>query len=100
MTLKDLTNKIRNRFTKTGKDQFKEGIDYALLLKYLKKIFENVDEVNRLLSLKEYLHKWNNKAKKLKNRENKLKKGINEIEKRQLINDVNTIADDIEKFSR
>ena len=38
------------------------------------------------------MNKWNNKAKKLKNRDNKLKKGMNEIEKRQLINDTNTIA--------
>ena len=37
--------------------------------------------------------KWNNKVKKLKRRENKLKDGMEEIEKRQLINDVNTIAD-------
>ena len=32
-------------------------------------------------------------SKRIKKRENKLKKGLNEIEKRQLINDVNTIAD-------
>ena len=47
MTLRDLINKLKNRFTKTGNDQFKEGIDYALLLKYLKKLFENVDDINR-----------------------------------------------------
>ena len=33
-----------------------------------------------------YLKKWKDKAKKLKKRENKLKKGLDEIEKRQLIN--------------
>ena len=66
MTLRDLINKLKNRFTKTGKDQFKEGIDYTLILKYLKKLFENVDDINRLLLLKEYFNKWNNKAKKLK----------------------------------
>ena len=32
--------------------------------------------------MKYYLNKWNNKAKKLKNRDNKLKKGIDEIEKK------------------
>jgi hypothetical protein len=66
MTLRDLADKLRYRFTKTGNDQFKEGIDYALLLKYLKKLFGDVDEINRLLLLKEYLNRWNNKAKKIK----------------------------------
>ena len=80
-TLKDLMNKLKNRFTKTGKDQFKEGIDYALLLKYLKKLFEDVDEINRLLLLKYYLNKWNDKAKKLNRREDKLKKAMDELDK-------------------
>jgi len=93
MTLQDMVDKLRDKFTKTGIDQFKEGSDYILMIKYLRKLFEDVDEINKLLTLKYYLNKWNDKAKKLKKRENKLKKGINEIEKRQLINDVNTIAD-------
>ena len=63
------------------------------MLKYLQKLFENVDEINNLLTLKNYLSKWNNKAKKLKKRDNKLKKGMNEIEKRQFINDTNTMGD-------
>ena len=93
MTLRDLADKLRNRFTKTGIDQLKEGSDYIILIKYLRKLFEDTDEINRLLLLKYYLKKWNNKSKKLKKRENKLKEGLDEIEKRQLINDINTIAD-------
>ena len=92
-TLDDLTNKLRDKIRKDGNKQFKDGFDYIIKVKYLKKLFENVDEINDLLILKHYLNKWNNKAKKLKKRDNKLKKGMNEIEKRQLINDTNTIAD-------
>ena len=92
-TIKDLADKLRNKLTKDGKDQFKDGIEYIVKLKYLRKLFEDIDDINKLLTLKYYLNKWNNKATKLKNRDNKLKKGINEIEKRQLINDTNTIAD-------
>ena len=76
-----LSDKLRNKLTKEGNDQFKDGIYYITLLKTCRKLFENVDEINNLLILKEYLNKWNNKAKKLKNRENKLKKGMDEIEK-------------------
>jgi hypothetical protein len=93
ITLRDLGDKVRYRFTKTGLDQFKEGVDYSILLKYLKKLFGDIDDVNRLLLLREYLNRWRNKAKKLKTREDKLKKAMDEIEKRQLINDVNTMAD-------
>ena len=92
-TLNDLSDKLRNRLTKSGIDQLKEGINYAILLKTCRKLFENVDEINDLLTLKNYLKKWHDKTKKLKNRENKLKKGMDEIEKRQIINDVNTVAD-------
>ena len=92
-TLKDISDKLKNNFIKTGIDQLKEGINYIKIIKHLRKLFEDIDDINRLLTLKYYLNKWNNKAKKLKDRENKLKKGINEIEKRQLINDVDTIAD-------
>ena len=93
MTLRDLADKLRNRFTKTGNDQFKEGVKHIIMLKYLKKLFEDVDDVNRLILLKQYLNKWRNNARKLKLREDKLRDAMDEIEKRQLINDVNTIAD-------
>ena len=66
MALKDLSDKLRNKLTKEGNDQFKDGIYYITLLKTCRKLFENVDEINNLLILKEYLNKWNNKAKKLK----------------------------------
>ena len=82
-----------NKLAKDGTQQFKNGIKYINLLKISRKLFEDVDEINKLLTLKYYMNKWNNKAKNLKNRDNKLKKGMNEIEKRQLINDTNTIAD-------
>ena len=39
------------------------------------------------------MNKWNEKAIKLKKRDNKLDDAMKEMEKRQLINDVNTLAD-------
>jgi hypothetical protein len=92
-TLNDLSDKLRNRFNKSGITQLKKGINYITTLKILRKLFENIDEINKLLTLKYYFAKWNVKTKKLKKRENKLKEGFDEIEKRQLINDVNIIAD-------
>jgi hypothetical protein len=50
--LRDLTDKLRFRFTKTGYDQFKEGVDYITLLKFLKTLFENWDDRNKLALLR------------------------------------------------
>ena len=92
MTLKQLAKNLKNKIRKDGLDQLKDGIDFLNLLKFLKTLFENWDERNRLVLLRHYLRKWNDKARKLKNRDKKTKKAMDEIEKRQLINDVDTIA--------
>ena len=92
MRLNDLTDKLRDKFAKTGIDQFKEGVKYIINLKYLKKLFEDFDDINGQILLKEYLNKWNKIAKKLKKRDDKLRDAMDEMEKRQLINDVNTVA--------
>ena len=91
ITLKNLADKLRNRFTKTGNDQFKEGIKHIILLKYLSKLFEDVDEINRLLLLKSYLNRWNNKAKKLKLREDAMKDAFDIINLKHLIDAANTV---------
>jgi hypothetical protein len=91
MTLRDLADKLRNRFTKTGNDQFKEGVKHIIMLKYLKKLFEDVDEVNRLILLKQYLNKWNNKAKKLKQREDALLEALDALNLKNLKDATNTV---------
>ena len=91
--LDDLTSQLRNKLTKEGNKQFKDGVEFIKILKVLKQLFEDVDDSNARRITQHYLNKWNDKAKKLKNRDNKLKKALDEIEKRQLINDTNTIAD-------
>jgi hypothetical protein len=48
-------------------------------IKFLKRLFENWDDRNRLLILRKYLKKWNDKARKLKEREDRLKDALDEI---------------------
>ena len=91
MTLNDLADKLRNRFTKTGKDQFKEGVKHIIILKYLKKLFEDIDDVNRYILLKYYLNKWNDKTKKLKQREDALNDALDTLTLKNLIDSTNTI---------
>jgi hypothetical protein len=91
MTLNDLTDKLRNRFTKTGNDQFKEGVKHIRLLQYLKKLFEDIDDANRYILLKNYLNKWSDKAKKLKQREDALNDALEALNLKNLINYTNTV---------
>ena len=91
MTLRDLGDKVRYIFTKTGLDQFKEGIDYSILLKYLKKLLGDIDDINRLLLLKQYLNKWNKIAKKLKQREDLFKDAFDTLNLKNLIEATNTV---------
>jgi hypothetical protein len=93
MTLKDLAEKLRNKMTKNGKDQFKEGVKHIINLKYLKKLFEDFDDINRLILLKEYLNKWNKKAKKLKDREDALLDALDAINLKNLCEATKTIKD-------
>ena len=93
MTLRDLADKLRYRFTKTGKDQFKEGVNYITILRFLKTLFENWDDRNRLIILRRYLRKWNDKAKKLKLREESLLDAFDTINLKNLTDATNTVKD-------
>ena len=39
--------RIWNRFTKVGLAQFEKGIKHFNILKYLRKIWEDIDDVNK-----------------------------------------------------
>ena len=66
---RDMVDRLRFRFLKTGKDQFTDGIKFISFLRFLKQLVENWDERNRLLTLRHYLKKWADKARKLKEKE-------------------------------
>ena len=44
--LNDLTNQLRNKLTKEGNKQFKDGVEYIKLLNILKQLFQDVDDSN------------------------------------------------------
>ena len=43
---RDMIDRLRFRFTKTGKDQFTDGIKFISFLRFLKQLVENWDERN------------------------------------------------------
>ena len=89
--LKSLTKKLRNKFEKTGKDQFDNGVKHFKLLLFLRKLFDNWDKRNRILLLRNYLNKWDEKAQKLKLRDEILNDALEKINRKNIINNINTI---------
>ena len=86
-----MVDRLRFRFLKTGKDQFTDGVKFISFLRFLKQLVENWDERNRLLTLRHYLKKWDDKAKKLKERDDALDRAMDEINKRILTNTIDTM---------
>jgi len=93
ITLRDLMKDVNDRIKKNGLDQLKKGDYWLKILEILRKIFGEQDDRNNDRLKRKYLRRWLDNAKKLKDRDNKLNDALNEIEKRQLINDVNTFTD-------
>ena len=93
LIIEDLFKELKNNINKAGIYKLKEGFDYIKKISYLKILFEMIDANNQILELKYYLSKWNDKSNKIKIRENKLVKCLNQIEKRKFINELNIYAD-------
>ena len=86
-------NNLNDKIKKDGLEKIKQGNDLLIIIEKLRKIFEEQDNRNNDKIKRIYLRKWLDKVKRLRDRENKLKDAFDEIEKRQLIKDVNTITE-------
>ena len=78
-------NEINNKIKKDGLNQLKHGDNWIKILETLRDIFEEQDGRNKNKILKRYLNKWTDKVKRLKNRDDKLQKALDEMDKRQII---------------
>jgi plasmid stabilization system protein ParE len=93
LKLRDFGDKLRNRFTIAGVEQFKKGVEFKKILTLMRTLFENWDERNQFLTLKFYTRKWNDKVNKLKERDDKFDNALKVLDKKSLVDNVNTIAD-------
>ena len=85
--MKPFTSLSRKLFLSKVKDNKKKTLINKVLIHLLPK---TDDKYNTLL-LKHALHKWKDKAKKIKDREDKMEKALDVLNQKQLINDINTI---------
>ena len=71
--------------------QVKDNKKKTLISKTLIKLLPKTNEKNNNLLLKDVLNKWKEKANKLKNREDKMKKALDLLNKKQKLNDIDTL---------
>ena len=73
---RNLAEKVRHRLTKTGIDQFKEGIEFKKILELMRSLFINWDERNKFLAKRFIIRKWYMQVKRLKERDDKFDKAM------------------------
>ena len=88
-----MAEKLRNRFTIVGLDQYKEGIEFKKILILMRSLFTNWEERNKFLAKRFFIRKWFMQVKKSKQRDAAFEKALKEVDKKLLSNSVNTLAD-------
>ena len=72
-------------------DKLKDTKKKTIIHKTLIKLLPKTNDIYNTLLLKNAMENWRNKAIKLKDRDNKIEKAFNLINKKQKLNDLNTI---------
>jgi hypothetical protein len=70
LKLRDMSEKLRNRFTIVGMDQLKEGVEFKKILVLMKSLFTNWEERNKFLVKRFIIRKWYMQVKNGKKRDN------------------------------
>ena len=88
LKLRDMSAKLRYRFTIVGIDQFKGGIEFKFILIIMRTLYENWDERNNFLTKRFFIRKWYMQVKKLRERDNDFD-NENEIKSNKLEENLN-----------
>ena len=96
LKLRDMAEKMRNRLTVVGFEQFKEGIEFKKILVLMRSLFENWEERNKFLAKRFFVRKWFMQVKKLKQRDDALDNSMKVIDKKLLENTVINMSDAFE----
>ena len=93
LKLRDMAEKVRSRFAKTGVDQFKEGLEFKKILELMKSLFTNWEERNKFLAKRFFIRKWYMQVKRTHDRDYLLEKAMKQIDRKLLTNSTITMAD-------
>jgi murein DD-endopeptidase MepM/ murein hydrolase activator NlpD len=88
-----MAEKLRNRLTKVGLEQYKEGVEFKKILILMRTLFDNWEERNKFLAKRFFIRKWFMQVKRLNQRGNVFENALKVIDKKLLANAVTTIAD-------
>ena len=93
LKLRDMAEKLRNRFTIVGVEQLKEGVEFKKILVMMRQLFENWEERNKFLAKRFFVRKWFMQVKKLKQRDDTFDKAMGILDKKSLTDNVNALTE-------
>mgnify|MGYP002623859812 CR=1 FL=1 len=93
MTLKSIISIIDKAFKKSTLGQLKEGVNYLRIINSLKRLFIDLDNRNAIVSLHQIIKRWKDNANRLKDRDNKISKAFNILNRVALKNDTSSLGD-------
>ena len=88
LKLRDMSEKLKNRFTIVGIEQLKDGVQYEKILVIMRILFENLEERNKFLAKRYFIRKWYMQVKRLRQRDYIFDKQLKIIDNKFLENSI------------
>ena len=93
IALQSMAKAIDDAFKKPALDQLKDGSDYIGLINFLQRLFGDWENRNTIALLHHTIKRWRDKVSKIRERDDKINKALNVLDKNVLTNTVAHLAD-------
>ena len=93
IALQSMAKAIDDAFKKPALDQLKDGADYIGLINFLQRLFGDWENRNTIALLHHTIKRWRDKVSKIRERDDKINKALNVLDKNVLLNTVAYLAD-------
>ena len=93
IALQSMAKAIDDAFKKPALDQLKDGADYIGLINFLKRLFGDWENRNTIAILHHTIKRWSDKVARIRDRDDKINKALNVLDRRVLTNTVENLSD-------
>ena len=93
IALQSMAKAIDDAFKKPALDQLKDGADYIGLINFLQRLFGDWENRNTIATLHHMVKRWRDKVSKIRQRDEKITKALDVLDKKLLTTNVEHMAD-------
>ena len=93
IALQSMAKAIDDAFKKPALDQLKDGADYVGLINFLQRLFGDWENRNTIALLHHTVKRWRDKVAKIRQRDDKINKALDILDKNVLTTTVSHVAD-------